>query len=166
MTQTTYGSLKGRTVLVTGGASGIGESVAEAFHGQGCGVGILDYDAQAGQALAQRLGERVHFEHCDVRDIKALQEAIRRAGAALGPITILVNNAARDDRHSIDEVTPEYWRERFATNLDHQFFATQAVLSDMEKAGGGCVINMGSTSYLAATIPSPHTRPPNPPSSA
>ncbi|WP_112662046.1 SDR family NAD(P)-dependent oxidoreductase [Microvirga flavescens] len=150
MTQTIYGSLKGKTVLITGGASGIGESIAEAFHHQGCKIGVLDYNAEAGQALAKRLGERVHFEHNDVRDLPALQAAIRRVSAALGPITILINNAARDDRHTIEEVTPEYWRERFATNLDHQFFAAQAVLPDMEKAGGGSIINMGSTSYLAS----------------
>jgi NAD(P)-dependent dehydrogenase (short-subunit alcohol dehydrogenase family) len=150
MTQTLYGSLKNRTALITGGASGIGESIAEAFHRQGCTVGILDYNAEAGEALARRLGERVHFVHNDVRDVPALQAAIRQTSDALGPITILVNNAARDDRHVIDEVTPEYWRERFATNLDHQFFATQAVLPDMDKAGGGSVINMGSTSYLVS----------------
>ena len=92
----------------------------------------------------------MHFEHSDVRDIPAFQAAIRRASDALGPITILVNNAARDDRHTIDQVTPEYWRERFATNLDHQFFAAQAVLPDMEKAGGGSIINMGSTSYMVS----------------
>lgn len=150
MTKTIYGSLKGKTVLVTGGASGIGESIAEAFHGQGCKVAVLDFNAEAGEALAERLGESVHFEHTDVRDVPALQAAIRRASDALGPITILVNNAARDDRHAIDEVTPEYWRERFATNLDHQFFASQAVLPDMEKSGGGCIINMGSSSYLVS----------------
>ncbi|GEO14726.1 SDR family NAD(P)-dependent oxidoreductase [Microvirga aerophila] len=150
MTQTVYGSLKDKTVLITGGASGIGESIAQAFHAQGSKVAILDYNQEAGQDLAKRLGERVHFEHSDVRDVPALQAAIRRASEALGPITILVNNAARDDRHTIDQVTPEYWRERFATNLDHQFFATQAVLPDMEKAGGGSIINMGSTSYLVS----------------
>ncbi|WP_210495344.1 SDR family NAD(P)-dependent oxidoreductase [Microvirga antarctica] len=150
MTQTIYGSLKGKAVLITGGASGIGASIAEAFHAQGCRVAILDFDAKAGAALAQRLGERVHFENSDVRDIPALQDAIRRASTALGPITILINNAARDDRHTIDDVTPAYWRERFATNLDHQFFATQALLPDMDRAGGGSVINMGSTSYLVS----------------
>jgi NAD(P)-dependent dehydrogenase (short-subunit alcohol dehydrogenase family) len=150
MTQTTYGSLKGKTVLITGGASGIGESIARSFHAQGSKVAILDYNQEAGQALAKELGERVHFEHNDVRDIPALQPAIRRASEAIGPITILVNNAARDDRHTIDEVTPEYWRERFATNLDHQFFAAQAVLPDMDKAGGGSIINMGSTSYMVS----------------
>jgi NAD(P)-dependent dehydrogenase (short-subunit alcohol dehydrogenase family) len=150
MTQTIYGSLKGKTVLVTGGATGIGESMVEAFHAQGSKVAFLDYNAEAGEALAKRLGEGVRFEHNDVRDVPALQAAIRRAGEALGPITILINNAARDDRHTIDQVTPEYWRERFATNLDHQFFAAQAVLPDMEKAGGGSIINMGSTSYMVS----------------
>jgi NAD(P)-dependent dehydrogenase (short-subunit alcohol dehydrogenase family) len=153
MTQTIYGSLKGQTVLITGGASGIGESIAEAFHRQGAKVGVLDYNAEAGEALAKRLGEGVRFEHNDVRDIPALQAAIRRISDALGPVTILINNAARDDRHTIEEVTPEYWRERFATNLDHVFFASQAVLSDMEKAGFGSIINMGSTSYLASDDP-------------
>ena len=79
MTQTIYGSLKGKTVLITGGASGIGESIARSFHAQGSKVAILDYNADAGQALAKELGERVHFEHSDVRDIPAFQAAIRRA---------------------------------------------------------------------------------------
>jgi NAD(P)-dependent dehydrogenase (short-subunit alcohol dehydrogenase family) len=150
MTQTIYGSLKGKTVFITGGASGIGASIAEAFHAQGAKVGVFDFDAGAGRALAERLGAGLHFEHGDVRDIPALQAAIRRASGALGPITVLVNNAARDDRHTIDQVTPEYWRERFATNLDHQFFAAQAVLPDMDQAGGGSIINMGSTSYMVS----------------
>jgi D-xylose 1-dehydrogenase len=150
MTQTIYGSLKDKTVLVTGGASGIGEAIVEAFAGQGCRVGYIDLDEQAGLALQQRLGSSTSFERADVRDIEALRTAIGRIREALGPITVLVNNAARDDRHRIDQVTPEYWRERFATNLDHQFFATQAVLPDMDGVGGGVVINMGSTSYLAS----------------
>lgn len=150
MTQTIYGSLKGKAVLITGGASGIGESIARGFHAQGSRVAILDYNAEAGEALARELGEGFHFEHNDVRDIPALQAAIRRASAAVGPFTVLVNNAARDDRHTIDEVTPDYWRERMATNLDHQFFAAQAVLPDMEKAGGGSIVNMGSSSYMVS----------------
>jgi NAD(P)-dependent dehydrogenase (short-subunit alcohol dehydrogenase family) len=154
MTQTIYGSLKGRTALVTGGASGIGECLVESFVAQGCKVGILDYNAEAGAALAARLGEgKTRFEHVDVRDVGVLQAAISRVSEALGPITVLVNNAARDDRHTADQVTPDYWRERFATNLDHQFFATQAVLGDMDRAGGGSVINMGSTSYLVSDDP-------------
>jgi NAD(P)-dependent dehydrogenase (short-subunit alcohol dehydrogenase family) len=98
--------------------------------------------------IAETLKQKVAAK--PVRDISALQAAIRRASDAVGPITILVNNAARDDRHTIDQVTPEYWRERFATNLDHQFFAAQAVLPDMDKAGGGSIINMGSTSYMVS----------------
>jgi len=151
MTQTLYPSLKGRTALVTGGASGIGACFVENFVAQGCKVGFLDLDAAAGTALAATLGpQRARFEQVDVRDIEALRAAIGRVRAALGPVTILVNNAARDDRHRIEDVTPEFWRERFATNLDHQFFATQAVLGDMADAGNGSVINMGSTSYLAS----------------
>src|SRR5215207_4740046 len=89
MAQSIYSSLKGKSVLITGGASGIGESIARAFHAQGSKVAVLDYNAEAGQALAKELGERVHFEHSDVRDIPAFQAAIRRAGDAIGPITIL-----------------------------------------------------------------------------
>jgi D-xylose 1-dehydrogenase len=150
MHNTTYGSLNGRAVLVTGGATGIGECVARSFHAQGARFAILDYDGEAGRRLAEELGERVRFEHCDVRDIQALQAAVRRASEAIGPIGVLVNNAARDDRHTVDQATPEYWRERFATNIDHQFFAAQAVLPDMKKLAGGSIINMGSTSYLVS----------------
>ena len=107
MTQTIYGSLKGRTALVTGGASGIGECLVESFVAQGCKIGILDYNAEAGAALAARLGEgKTRFEPVDVRDIGVLQAAIGRVSDALGPITVIVNNAARDDRHTADQVTP------------------------------------------------------------
>jgi NAD(P)-dependent dehydrogenase (short-subunit alcohol dehydrogenase family) len=146
----TYESLRGRTVLVTGGASGIGESIVTAFADQGARVGFLDLDEGAGRALAGRLGEGAHFEAVDLRDIEALRAAIGRVRERLGPITVLVNNAARDDRHRIEDVTPEYWRERFATNIDHQFFSTQAVLPDMETAGGGAVVNLGSVSWLVS----------------
>lgn len=145
-----YDSLKGKAVLVTGGATGIGECVARSFHAQGSKVAILDYNDEAGRLLSDELGEGAYFEHCDVRDVRHLQDSIRRASQALGPISVLVNNAARDDRHTIDEVTPEYWRERFATNLDHQFFAAQAVCPDMDKLGAGSIVNLGSTSYLAS----------------
>lgn len=143
-----YDSLSGKNVIVTGGASGIGESMVRAFAGQGARVGVLDLDGEAGARLAAELGAAVHFETVDLRDIAALRDAIAKTRGALGPIGILVNNAARDDRHSIDDVTPEFWRERMATNLDHQFFATQAVYPDMEAAGSGSIINMGSVSYL------------------
>lgn len=145
-----YGSLKGKAVLITGGATGIGACIVRSFHAQGSKVAFIDYNAQAGRMLVSELGERTHFEHADVRDIQALQEAVRRSSDAIGPIAVLVNNAARDDRHTIDQVTPEYWRERFATNLDHQFFAAQAILPDMEKLGAGSIVNMGSSSYLVS----------------
>ena len=145
-----YGSLKGKAVLITGGATGIGACIVRSFHAQGSKVAFIDYNAQAGRMLVSELGERTHFEHADVRDIHALQAAVRRSSDAIGPIAVLVNNAARDDRHTIDQVTPEYWRERFATNLDHQFFAAQAILPDMEKLGAGSIVNMGSSSYLVS----------------
>jgi NAD(P)-dependent dehydrogenase (short-subunit alcohol dehydrogenase family) len=145
-----YPSLQGKTVVVTGGASGIGEAVTDAFVSQGSRVGVLDYDAEAGRRLAARHAAAVHVEQIDLRDVEGLKAAIVRTRAALGPITVLINNAARDDRHGFDAVTPEFWRERFATNLDHQFFASQAVVPDMTAAGGGAIINMGSVSYLVS----------------
>jgi D-xylose 1-dehydrogenase len=144
-----YPSLAGKVAIVTGGATGIGAAIVRAFAAEGSKVGFIDFDREAGAALAQALGPAVAFEAADLRELKLLPEAIARLRAALGPADILVNNAARDDRHKVAEVTPEYWRERFATNLDHQFFAAQAVVEDMAAKGGGAIVNMGSTSYLA-----------------
>jgi NAD(P)-dependent dehydrogenase (short-subunit alcohol dehydrogenase family) len=144
-----YPSLAGKVALVTGGATGIGAAIVRGFAAQGSKVGLIDFDREAGAALAAALGPAVRFEAADLRELALLPEAIERLRAALGPIDILVNNAARDDRHKIAEVTPEYWRERFATNLDHQFFAAQAVVEDMAAKGGGAIVNLGSTSYLA-----------------
>jgi NAD(P)-dependent dehydrogenase (short-subunit alcohol dehydrogenase family) len=147
-----YPSLAGRVVLVTGGGSGIGAAIVEAFAGQKAKVGFLDIDEAASArvlASAAALGAQCHFEPCDVRDTAALRRAVDATRRALGPITILVNNAARDDRHATEEVTPQYWDERFAVNLKHQFFAAQAVLPDMKAAGGGSIINFGSGSWMA-----------------
>lgn len=145
-----YPSLAGRTVLVTGGASGIGAAIVEHFLDQGARVGFLDLNETAAAALLKRLPRDapVRFEACDLRDIAALQSAIQAVRAALGPITVLINNAAHDDRHAIEEVTAEYWDERFAVNLRHQFFAAQAVIADMDGAGGGAIINLGSVSWM------------------
>jgi D-xylose 1-dehydrogenase len=145
-----YPSLKDRTVLVTGGGSGIGEAIVRQFVGQGSRVGFIDIDIKASKQLLASLpaDARVHFEHADLRDIGALRQAIAGVREALGPITILVNNAGRDDRHSIEEVTPEYWDERIALNLKHQFFAAQAVAPEMAKAGGGAIVNLGSVSWV------------------
>ncbi|WP_035648336.1 SDR family NAD(P)-dependent oxidoreductase [Bradyrhizobium sp. ORS 285] len=145
-----YPSLKDRTVLVTGGGSGIGEAIVRNFLDQGARTAFIDIDREASQTLLKSLPAeaRIHFEHADVRDIAALRAAIDSVRKAFGPITILVNNAARDDRHSIEEVTPEYWDERMAVNLKHQFFAAQAVAPDMRNAGGGAIVNLGSVSWV------------------
>ena len=145
-----YPSLKDRTVLVTGGGSGIGEAIVRQFIGQGSRVGFIDIDMTASKQLLASLpaDASVHFEHADLRDIGALRRAVAGVREAFGPITILVNNAGRDDRHTIEDVTPEYWDERFALNLKHQFFAAQAVAPDMSKAGGGSIVNMGSVSWV------------------
>lgn len=146
----TYPSLSGKTVLVTGGASGIGAEIVSGFAAQGAKVAFIDLDADASAALAEKLGENVAYEICDLRDIEALQKAIASLTAKLGAPTVLVNNAARDDRHDWKEVTPEYWNDRFDTNLRHHFFAMQAVAPGMIAAGGGSIINMGSNSWWEA----------------
>jgi NAD(P)-dependent dehydrogenase (short-subunit alcohol dehydrogenase family) len=147
-----YPSLDGRVVFVTGGGSGIGASIVEHLCAQRARVAFVDIECGASEALVETLAARGHpapsFIPCDVRDIDALRSAIAQARAQLGPIRVLVNNAANDERHALDRVTPEYWDDRFAVNLRHQFFAAQAVAPDMAAAGGGSIINLGSTSWL------------------
>jgi NAD(P)-dependent dehydrogenase (short-subunit alcohol dehydrogenase family) len=149
-----YPSLKGRTVLVTGGGSGIGESIVRHFAAQGSKVGFLDIKEAESKALAaalRRKRQSVHFEPCDLTDIDALKQAIRNVRKALGPITVLVNNAAHDERHAIEDVTPEYFDDRIAVNLKHQFFCVQQVVPDMKRKGGGAIINMTSGSWMVAS---------------
>ncbi len=149
-----YPSLKDAVVFVTGGASGIGEQIVRAFTEQGSHVGFVDFDAERGRALADELaatGARVHFETEDLRDIDALKRAFAGLEAALGPATVLVNNAARDDRHPWHEVTPDYYDERIASNIRHMFFAIQAVAPGMIRAGKGSIINFGSNSWWEKT---------------
>jgi D-xylose 1-dehydrogenase len=141
-----YPSLKNETVIVTGGASGIGASMVEHFAAQNARVAFLDFDDKAGKALAEKT--RATFLHCDLRDIAALKAAVARIEKEIGPPLALVNNAARDDRHKIEDVTPEYWDERIASNLRHQFFAAQAVIPAMRKRKRGSIINMGSISWM------------------
>jgi NAD(P)-dependent dehydrogenase (short-subunit alcohol dehydrogenase family) len=141
-----YPSLDGRVVLITGGASGIGAGMVEHFTAQGAQTAFLDFNREAGEALAGRTGAM--FVFCDLRDIAALRAAIAGIRAALGPITVLVNNAARDDRHGLEDMEPDYWDERMQTNLRHQFFCAQAVAPMMKEAGFGSIINMGSVSWL------------------
>jgi D-xylose 1-dehydrogenase len=147
----TYPSLAGRVVLVTGGASGIGAEIVRQFVQNGARVAFLDIQHETAQALVAELTESAHaplFLHCDVTDIGALRAAIEEVQAALGPITVLVNNAGNDQRHRSDEVSPEYWDRTLALNLDHQFFACQAVRPQMRVAGAGAIVNLSSIAWM------------------
>ena len=145
-----YPSLRGRVAFVSGGASGLGEEFVSQLAAQGARVAFLDLQEQAGEALAARIAERGDpeplFLPCDVGDIPALQDAIRQTGERLGPITVLVNNAANDVRHKIEDVDVEQWDRSMAVNLRHHFFAAQAVTPMMREAGSGSIINLGSIS--------------------
>jgi NAD(P)-dependent dehydrogenase (short-subunit alcohol dehydrogenase family) len=141
-----YRSLVGRHVLITGGASGIGGEMVRAFRAQGASVSFLDIDTAAGEALAAE--QKARFVACDVRDIRALRLAIRQIAGEGGTVEVLINNAARDDRHELMAVEPDYWRNCLALNLDHQLFATQAVAEGMSGRGAGSVILMGSISWM------------------
>ena len=135
-----YPSLNGAVVFITGGASGIGEEIVRAFAAQGSRIGFIDIDTERGGALADELGGQdatIHFEPCDLRDIDALKRAFAALEAALGPATVLVNNAARDDRHDWQEVTPDYYDERIATNLRHMFFADSGGGPGHDRRGQG-----------------------------
>lgn len=146
---TRYSDLAGRTVFVSGGGSGIGAALVRHFAQQGCRVGFVDIADAPSQALVDDVGtEHVRYVRCDVRDIGALRAAIGDITRGLGTIRVLVNNAARDDRHAVAEVTPEYWDENMAVNLRHHFFAAQAVAPMMAEAGGGSIINLGSVAWL------------------
>lgn len=150
MTHAVYPSLAGKTVVITGGGSGIGEVMVEGFVRQKSRVFFLDVAENESNALVTRLADGVKFIKCDLTDVKALQRALGDIEAKAGPISVLVNNAANDDRHKIADVTPEYWENRLAVNLRHLFFAAQAVAPGMKKAGGGCIVNLGSVSWHLA----------------
>lgn len=146
-----YPSLRDRTVFITGGASGIGASIVEHFAAQRARVAFVDLDDEAAAKLVGAIREGGHaepfYQRCDVRDVAALKAAIATARARIGPIAVLVNNAARDDRHTIDDVTAEYFDERIAVNFRHHVFAAQAVIPDMRAARSGSIINFGSISW-------------------
>ena len=147
-----YPSLAGRTVFISGGGSGIGAFIVERFVQQGSRVAFCDVADEPAQALMARLAPApVWYCRCDVRDIAALRATLADIETEWGPITVLVNNAARDDRHALEGVTPEYWDDRLAVNLRHHFFAAQAVAPGMARAGGGSIINLGSVSWMRAT---------------
>jgi D-xylose 1-dehydrogenase len=148
----TYPSLKDRSVFVTGGGSGIGASLVRHFAAQGSKVGFVDIAVEPSRKLTEAIAAggdpKPLFIECDLRNIEALRRAIAKVAEAHGPITVLVNNAAHDERHRFDTVTPEYWDERLAVNLKHQFFAAQAIYPMMKAAGGGSIVNFGSVSWM------------------
>lgn len=148
---TRYPSLAGRSVLVTGGSTGIGATLVERFAGQGAKVGFVDIDVENARALQARLekaGQSVHFERADITDIADLKRGIAAIRQKTGPIQVLLNNAANDKRHLIEETTPESWDMGVAVNLKHQFFAAQEVMADMKALGGGSIVNFGSVSWM------------------
>lgn len=143
-----YPDLAGKVVIVTGGAGGIGEAITRAFIAQKARVGFLDIDAARGERLQAELGDDSLFVPADVTDIAGLKAAIQTVRDRFGPIDVLINNAAHDERHDTLEVTEEYWDGRIAVNLKHQFFAAQAVLPDMKASGKGAIVNLGSCSWV------------------
>ncbi|BAM89711.1 short-chain alcohol dehydrogenase like protein [Bradyrhizobium oligotrophicum S58] len=148
----TYSDLARKVVLVTGGASGIGAAIVRRFAQQQSNVVFFDIKADEGRHLERELSDQglgAHFQCVDLTDIAALQAGVVEARNAHGAINILINNAANDERHSTDEMTPEFWDDRIAVNLKHQFFAAQAVLPDMKAANAGAIINFGSISWIA-----------------
>lgn len=142
-----FPDLAGKVVAVTGGASGIGAAIVSAFQYQGAEVAFFDINTEAGDALAASLGSRATFVPLDLTDVDALKAQFTHTADRLGAFDILVNNAAHDDRHSVMDVSPAYWRERLAVNLDHQFFAAQSVIPGMQAKGAGVIVNMGSIAW-------------------
>ncbi|WP_118180398.1 SDR family NAD(P)-dependent oxidoreductase [Paraburkholderia phosphatilytica] len=147
-----YPSLKEKPVFISGGASGIGAGIVDAFVAQDARVAFCDLDAQAGVELCERYPaeRRPWFDQCDVRDIEAYRRTLEAAAEAVGTIKVLVNNAGRDDRHALADLTTEKWDDVLAVNLRHHVFAIQQVAPGMRDAGGGSIINMGSISWLRA----------------
>jgi NADP-dependent 3-hydroxy acid dehydrogenase YdfG len=148
----TYPSLNGRTVLVTGGGSGIGASITEAFARNGAKVAFLDLRPEPAERLAAALAPTVPhaplFIACDLTDTEALRASIARVRAELGPVAALVNNAGNDERHDLDAVTPDYWDRNIRVNLTHQFFAAQAVRPHMRELGHGSIVNLSSIAWM------------------
>jgi NAD(P)-dependent dehydrogenase (short-subunit alcohol dehydrogenase family) len=149
---TNYPSLRDICVLITGGATGIGAALVEHFASHGSRIAFLDIDETSAAKLIEetnrREGHPPIFLRCDLTDIAALRVAVKEVESQLGPIRVLVNNAANDDRHEFAEVTPEYWDQRMDVNLRHHFFAAQAVAPRMTRAGGGSIINMSSIAWM------------------
>ncbi|MCX8518116.1 MAG: SDR family NAD(P)-dependent oxidoreductase, partial [Rhodoferax sp.] len=146
-----FPSLQGQRVFITGGGTGIGAAMVQAFAEQGARVAFVDFAEAPSRLLVNSLAEAGYakpwFCPCDVRDVAALQTAVADASTALGDFATLVNNVARDDRHTLESVTPQYWEERMAVNQRPAFFAIQAIVPGMKRLGGGSIINLGSTGW-------------------
>ena len=147
-----YPSLENKVVIITGGASGIGESIVEQFVIQKSKVAFIDIEEKLAKNLIERINKKYNtkplFIKCDLKNISELKVSIQQVRQDLGPISILINNAANDERHNIDDVTPEYWDDRMSINLKHYFFAIQSVYKDMKKLGKGTIVNIGSFSWM------------------
>lgn len=153
MVYATYPDLAGKRVVITGGGTGIGAAMVEAFVHQGAQVTFLDIQDEPAQALAARLAGAVHapqYLHCDLTDLDALAAAFAGIERQQGAVEVLVNNAANDNRHQVVDVTPEYWENSLAVNLRHQFFCAKAVAPGMRAMGGGVILNFGSISWHLA----------------
>ena len=152
MTETTYAGLAGRVVLITGGASGIGAAFVRAFSAQQCRVAFLDIDTSAGEALVREVagasGSTPLFVPSDLLDIDALRAAMAQVQKSLGDAAVLVNNAANDQRQVLAEMTPAEFDWMIGVNLKHVFFASQAVVPQMQARGGGSIINMSSVAWM------------------
>jgi D-xylose 1-dehydrogenase len=143
-----YPDLAGKHVFVTGGGSGIGEAIVRAFAAQRANVSFVDIAEAPSQALAAELGPTVAYAPCDLRDIAALKTAFAHLRKKFGPVAILVNNAANDERHNFLDVTPDYFDDRVAVNLRPAYFAAQEAILDMKQIGGGAIVNFGSVSWM------------------
>lgn len=150
----TYPSLRDKRVIITGGGSGIGAGLVEGFVAQGARVAFVDVNDTDSRALVARVSEGAShppmFTRLDLTDLDALIATFRTMIADLGGVDVLINNAANDDRHRVEEVTPAYWDQRMNVNLRHQFFAAQAVVPAMRSGGGGVILNFGSISWHLA----------------
>ena len=154
-----YPSLENKVVIVTGGASGIGESIVEQFVIQKSKVAFIDIEEKLAKNLIERINKKYNtkplFIKCDLKNIFELKDSIQQVKQDLGPISILINNAANDERHNIDDVTSEYWDDRMNINLKHYFFAIQSVYKDMKKLGKGTIVNIGSFSWMKGQVGMP-----------
>src|SRR5262245_14336444 len=153
MSHTVYPSLRNKRVVVTGGGSSIGAAIVESFARQGARVAFIDIADAESRELERALSKSdfpPRYHACDLTDVDAIRQVFPRIRTELGGFDVLVNNAANDDRHSIDELTPQYWDDRIAVNLRHYVFCAQAVVGDMKAARSGAIINLGSVAWHLA----------------